>query len=132
VSSCFEGYDDLTEVPEYWHSLDDTYLQRLFASTPPNCIVLLEDIDCAFPPREGEEDETDALAGKPFDPYTVGRPKSDVTLSGLLNVLDSVSSEEGRIVFATVSNKLLFQGRTVCIYAIPFRQTILIVLILRY
>jgi hypothetical protein len=28
--------------------------------------------------------------------------KSAVTLSGLLNVLDSVSSEEGRLTFATV------------------------------
>jgi hypothetical protein len=33
-------------------------------------------------------------------------PKSEVTLAGLLNVLDSVTSEEGRITFATVSLRL--------------------------
>jgi len=85
-----------------FHRIDDSALQRLVSSTPPNCILLLEDIDCAFPPRAGEEDEGDALSGKPFDPYSIGMPKSNVTLSGLLNLLDSVSSEEGRIVFATV------------------------------
>ena len=31
-----------------------------------------------------------------------GRPRSNVTLSGLLNVLDGVGSEEGKIFFATV------------------------------
>lgn len=87
-------------------SIDDSSLQRLVAATPPNCILLLEDIDCAFPPRENEEDEADALAGGAFDPYRLGQAKSNVTFSGLLNLLDSVSSEEGRIVFATVSPNL--------------------------
>jgi hypothetical protein len=64
------------------------------------------DIDCAFPSRDDAEDEDEEPVldknGKP-----IGRnptpPRSAVTLSGLLNVLDSVSSEEGRLTFATVS-----------------------------
>ncbi|KAG8946877.1 hypothetical protein FRC04_011304 [Tulasnella sp. 424] len=91
-------------VPLSSNGIDDSSLQRLIASTPPNCILLLEDIDCAFPPRENEEDEADALSGQPFNPFNYGQPKSSVTLSGLLNLLDSVSSEEGRIVFATTNH----------------------------
>ncbi|KAG8880586.1 hypothetical protein FRB97_000681 [Tulasnella sp. 331] len=91
-------------VPISNSSLDDSSLQRLVSNTPPNCILLLEDIDCAFASREDEEDEEDALNGKPFDPYRLGQAKSSVTLSGLLNLLDSVSSEEGRIVFATTNH----------------------------
>ena len=36
-------------------------------------------------------------------PYMPGRRRSAVTLSGLLNVLDGVGSEEGKLFFATVS-----------------------------
>lgn len=84
--------------------MDDSSLQRLISGTPPNCILLLEDIDCAFASRDGEEDDDDASNGKPFDPISFGQPKSQVTLSGILNILDSVSSEEGRIVFATTNH----------------------------
>ncbi|KAG9035195.1 hypothetical protein FRB95_011929 [Tulasnella sp. JGI-2019a] len=91
-------------VPISNSSLDDSSLQRLVSSTPPNCILLLEDIDCAFASRDDEEDEEEALNGKAFDPYRLGQAKSSVTLSGLLNLLDSVSSEEGRIVFATTNH----------------------------
>jgi hypothetical protein len=85
-------------------SMDDHNLSRLIADTPSRCILLLEDIDCAFPSREDDEDEEPQVDqfGNPV--YVSGyQPHSQVTLSGLLNVLDSVTSEEGRIVFATVS-----------------------------
>ncbi|KAG8959564.1 hypothetical protein FRC03_007811 [Tulasnella sp. 419] len=81
-------------------SLDDNSLQRLVAGTPPNSILLLEDIDCAFPSREPDESQLD----RPFDPYGQSLNRSNVTLSGILNILDSVSSEEGRIVFATTNH----------------------------
>jgi hypothetical protein len=76
-------------------------LANLISDAPARCILLLEDLDCAFPTSredggryDNEIDQTGRL--------TARRAQSKVTLSGLLNVLDSVSSEEGRITFATV------------------------------
>lgn len=86
--------------------MDDHNLASLVASTPSRCILLLEDIDCAFPSREDEEEEEDVPTDRHGVPMTQ-TPRSEVTLSGLLNVLDSVTSEEGRITFATVSRLLI-------------------------
>ncbi|KLO17576.1 P-loop containing nucleoside triphosphate hydrolase protein [Schizopora paradoxa] len=85
--------------------MDDHCLGRLIADTPSRCILLLEDIDCAFATRDEDEDEEPEvdMFGNPVpSPYTPMR--TDVTLSGLLNVLDSVTSEEGRITFATTNH----------------------------
>jgi hypothetical protein len=84
------------------YSIDDHALARLISDTPARCILLLEDLDCAFP--HSREDDSDDENER--DPYEMLMPlipaKSNVTLSGLLNVLDSISSEEGRVTFATV------------------------------
>ncbi|KAG8988000.1 hypothetical protein FRB90_003022 [Tulasnella sp. 427] len=80
--------------------VDDNGLARLISSTPANSMILIEDIDCAFPAREKKKDLdmiTDELWGAPAE------KKSKITLSGLLNVLDGVSSEEGRLLFATTN-----------------------------
>ncbi|KAJ7434341.1 P-loop containing nucleoside triphosphate hydrolase protein [Mycena galericulata] len=84
--------------------IDDYTLARLISDTPSRCILLIEDIDCAFPSREDldeeEENEHHGNSGRAM----MMPPKSAVTLSGLLNVLDSVSSEEGRLTFATTNH----------------------------
>jgi len=73
---------------------------------------LIEDIDCAFPSREDEDNESStavAAAAAAMQTMNMGfvsgnkRNRSTVTLSGLLNVLDGVGSEEGKLFFATVS-----------------------------
>ncbi|KAJ6452454.1 hypothetical protein C8R45DRAFT_641317 [Mycena sanguinolenta] len=93
--------------------IDDYSLARLVGDTPSRCILLLEDIDCAFPSRnEFDEDDDEEenknqkkdRYGKPIRRFNMMPPKSAVTLSGLLNMLDSVSSEEGRITFATTNH----------------------------
>jgi hypothetical protein len=48
----------------------------------------LEDIDAAFPSREQREQESLGLGAG----YNSNNSSSDVTFSGLLNVLDGVSS----------------------------------------
>ncbi|KAF8133464.1 P-loop containing nucleoside triphosphate hydrolase protein [Mycena galopus ATCC 62051] len=85
--------------------IDDYSLAKLISDTPSRCILLIEDIDCAFPSREEDEDEEPILDkdGKPIA-RSSAPPRSAVTLSGLLNVLDSVSSEEGRLTFATTNH----------------------------
>ncbi|KAJ7899269.1 hypothetical protein B0H14DRAFT_3543654 [Mycena olivaceomarginata] len=101
--------------------VDDYSLTKLISDTPSRCILLIEydslrfcwmfdrsrDIDCAFPSRDEEaEDEEPVLDkdGKPIGNRSPTPPRSAVTLSGLLNVLDSVSSEEGRLTFATTNH----------------------------
>jgi mitochondrial chaperone BCS1 len=55
-------------------------------------IVLLEDIDAAFPNRE-ESGEVQGI-----------QHSSDVTFSGLLNVLDGVAASEERLIFMTTNH----------------------------
>ncbi|KAK0637455.1 BCS1 N terminal-domain-containing protein [Bombardia bombarda] len=82
----------------------DASLEKLFAALPPRCIVLLEDIDAVGIKRRpakaallDAEDSSDSESD--VDPDE--RPATRCTLSGLLNVLDGVASQEGRIVFMT-------------------------------
>lgn len=82
---------------------DATLLQAL-NQTPPNCIVLMEDIDCAFAPRPSSLNVSSG-----FDPSTgrmsMGMPMGQsLTLSGLLNAIDGVGASEGRICFATTNH----------------------------
>ncbi|TFK37900.1 P-loop containing nucleoside triphosphate hydrolase protein [Crucibulum laeve] len=88
--------------------IDDSFLQRAAASIPKKSIFLIEDIDCAFPSRE-ESDDGDILANPPYASMVIPamhseRRRSAVTLSGLLNVLDGVGSEEGKLFFATTNH----------------------------
>ncbi|KAI0047928.1 P-loop containing nucleoside triphosphate hydrolase protein [Auriscalpium vulgare] len=105
--------------------LDDTTLNSLICALPPQCIAIMEDIDAAFtrgitrstvgtelddPHREKQAN------GQDDNPESQGqqghaqehRPGGDVgssriTLSGLLNALDGVSAQEGRLLFATTN-----------------------------
>lgn len=75
----------------------------LFSSIPKYAIVVMEDIDCVFPPAQvNREDEDGPLDRNGLPMPTYGEQATMVTLSGLLNVLDGVGSEDGRILFATV------------------------------
>ena len=68
--------------------MNDNHLAQLVSFLPPKGILLIEDIDCAFPSREELDEEwRQSLYISPF-PYE----KSQVTMSGLLNVLDGIGS----------------------------------------
>ncbi|KAJ6562735.1 P-loop containing nucleoside triphosphate hydrolase protein [Mycena vulgaris] len=87
--------------------IDDYSLGKLISDTPSRCILLVEDIDCAFPSRDGgDEEEDEPILDKDGNPlrHNSTPPRSNVTLAGLLNVLDSVSSLEGRLTFATTNH----------------------------
>ena len=72
-------------------------LGTLFAQLPTNCVVLLEDIDTAglTHTRDAPEKETksDSTAGS-----------GKLSLSGLLNILDGVSAQEGRVLIMTTNH----------------------------
>jgi len=88
--------------------LDDNSLQGLISDLPEHCIALMEDIDAAFHhtlkrdlPDEGEEsDETKRSKEPPAAPQ---ERSSRISLSGLLNALDGVGAQEGRLLFATTN-----------------------------
>lgn len=88
---------------------EDKNLEALFSSLPPRCIVLLEDIDAVGTSRKGkfdggpggEEEGDNSDSDDSDDSDSPSYDRSRVTLSGLLNVLDGVSSQEGRIVLMT-------------------------------
>ncbi len=66
--------------------LTDESLRALIDSLPAAALLLVEDIDCAF------KDWRSTAAA------------SGVTLSGLLNALDGVSSRDGRVLFLTTNH----------------------------
>ncbi|KAF7325506.1 p-loop containing nucleoside triphosphate hydrolase protein [Mycena kentingensis (nom. inval.)] len=88
--------------------LDDFLLGSLLRATTPKSILLLEDIDCAFP--TGGRDDAPLhnfppnLGPNQPQVQQVQAPRSKVTLAGLLNALDSIVSEEGRLTFATTNH----------------------------
>ena len=87
--------------------MDDNSLQELISDLPEHCIALMEDIDAAFHhtlsrdlPGEGEAPEEAESLNRPTAPRD---RSSRVSLSGLLNALDGVGAQEGRLLFATTN-----------------------------
>lgn len=72
--------------------LTDDRLNHLLNTAPLQSIILLEDIDAAFISREDSKQVKAAYDGL-----------NRVTLSGLLNCLDGVTSTEARILFMTTN-----------------------------
>lgn len=80
----------------------DALLDKLFTTLPPRCIVLLEDIDAVGMKRAAASDEKESDDDSSSDEEEERNTRScNCTLSGLLNILDGVSSQEGRIVLMT-------------------------------
>ncbi|OAQ74115.1 BCS1-like ATPase [Pochonia chlamydosporia 170] len=86
-------------------------LMSLFHDLPTRCVVLLEDIDSAGLTHSRDTPETPASPAD-ADSKTSNSPSSDSTstsgsrlsLSGLLNILDGVASQEGRILIMTTNH----------------------------
>ncbi|KAI6379411.1 hypothetical protein MCOR25_001996 [Pyricularia grisea] len=90
-------------------------LATLFAELPRRCVVLLEDIDSAGLSHTREGPGSAAVAPAPADAdemvpgqLTPGLPSaatnSRISLSGLLNILDGVASQEGRVLIMTTNH----------------------------
>jgi chaperone BCS1 len=110
--------------------LDDGALATLISTLPEQCIAIMEDIDAAFTHgltrdatgteledsrrRDSLRRDRDDLEGDDADDDEgQGRGRnlggsssgtsSRITLSGLLNALDGISAQEGRLLFATTN-----------------------------
>lgn len=75
-------------------SVNDSSLNKLFADLPPHCVILLEDVDIV-----GLARSDDAETAQKRD-----KSKPRVSLSGLLNALDGVSSQEGQVLIMTTNH----------------------------
>lgn len=92
---------------------NEEHLASLFAELPRRCVVLLEDIDTAglTHTREGATATTDGSASDmvpgqktPGMTGTTAAPAGRLSLSGLLNILDGVASQEGRVLIMTTNH----------------------------
>lgn len=89
-------------------SMTEQRLTDLMSSLPSRCIVLLEDIDSAGIKREEdvktakkeEEDQTTMRRMR----REMGVKEEGITLSGLLNAIDGVASQEGRLLIMTTNH----------------------------
>ena len=97
-------------------SLTEAGLTTLFDTLPRNCVVLLEDIDHAGvrnASKDAPAPEPDSAAAFPsplgFRPRGPLPPQpplpggGQISLSGLLNVIDGISSQEGRVLIMTTN-----------------------------
>lgn len=66
--------------------LNDQTIADLLQKTPPRSLILIEDIDAFFVARDKQD------------------TRIEVSFSGLLNALDGVAAQEGRIVFLTTNH----------------------------
>ncbi|KAF4595791.1 putative BCS1 protein precursor [Ophiocordyceps camponoti-floridani] len=96
-------------------SATEENITTLFNDLPTRCIVLLEDIDTAglAHTRDDAQPSSDPAPGPPpASTPTGGRPAASppttvggrLSLSGLLNILDGVASQEGRILIMTTNH----------------------------
>ncbi|WWC90368.1 uncharacterized protein L201_005301 [Kwoniella dendrophila CBS 6074] len=98
-------------------NLDDDNLQALIQACPGNCLLLMEDIDCAFTSKTpyAPTENNSTTSNNSSDPDLSDTPNKtaqsirdsikSITLSGLLNALDGVASSEGRLLFCTTNWK---------------------------
>lgn len=73
--------------------LNDGDLAQAMRNTPPDSIILLEELDVAFPDRTKITREEEKK-----------RKQSDLTMSGLLNALDGLVAPEGKLLFFTTNH----------------------------
>jgi chaperone BCS1 len=88
--------------------LSETTLVRLLGAVPSRCIVLIEDVDAAGlgkrPDASAKKELTVSDTGSAADAPETSAPVTSISLSGFLNAIDGVSSNEGRILIMTTNN----------------------------
>lgn len=79
-------------------TMTESHFTSLFSEVPARCVVLLEDVDAAGLNRD------DSRPGQNSTSRSQSQtPNTSVSLSGLLNAIDGVSSHEGRILIMTTN-----------------------------
>jgi mitochondrial chaperone BCS1 len=82
-------------------AINEANLASLFAKLPSRCVILLEDVDAVSSNRDAETEDSRQIVA----PSRERKPASGkVSLSALLNVIDGVGSQEGRILIMTTNH----------------------------
>lgn len=81
-------------------TMTESQFIRLFSEVPTRCVVLLEDVDAAGLNRGDQEPSQDSTLSRSVNTTPAS---TSVSLSGLLNAIDGVSSHEGRILIMTTN-----------------------------
>lgn len=90
--------------------LNDMQLADLMRTLPYRCIVLFEDVDAAFVSDNTYDSDSDSASeedvkGKAKTRRTESETLSNgITFSGLINTIDGVASQEGRLLFFTTNH----------------------------
>ncbi|KAL2165626.1 hypothetical protein VTG60DRAFT_4090 [Thermothelomyces hinnuleus] len=84
-------------------AVDGRSLATLVSELPSRCLLLLEDVDAVgiAQPRQGE---TDISQAKEHVTQSQPRSQEKLPLSDLLNALDGVSAQEGRLLMMTTNH----------------------------
>jgi chaperone BCS1 len=90
LSLSIAGHFDLDIYIVSVSAVNEGNLKSLFASLPSRCVVLLEDIDAVSSERSRDAEKSKSVGGK-------------VPLSALLNIIDGVASQEGRVLIMTTN-----------------------------
>lgn len=84
--------------------LDDSSLVDMINGIPRRSIILMEDIDAAFTRSVTREEAAgEDGANTPSLAPVPAMSASSITLSGLLNAIDGVQAQPGRLLFATTN-----------------------------
>lgn len=83
--------------------LDDSSLVDMINGIPPKSIILMEDIDAAFTHSATRETSGEDAAAAANPASSLAMSASSITLSGLLNAIDGVQAQPGRLLFATTN-----------------------------
>ena len=102
LSSSIASYFGLNIYILSLSTINEANLKSLFDKLPSRCIILLEDIDAVSSNRDTEfEDSRQIMTGSPSRmSKSVG---GKVSLSYLLNVIDGIASQDGRILIITIN-----------------------------
>lgn len=82
--------------------LTEAGFKSLLAKLPQDCVLLLEDVDAASSNRDSETDRRRIATGSP--PQARKSAFGNVCLSTLLNAIDGVASQEGRVLIMTTNH----------------------------
>jgi chaperone BCS1 len=103
LSSAIAGHFGLNIYVLNLSSVTEASLKGLFDKLPSRCIILLEDIDAVSSNRDAKvEDSRQITTSSPSRMSKSGGGK--VSLSYLLNLIDGVGSQEGRILIMTTNH----------------------------
>ncbi|KAK0367854.1 mitochondrial chaperone bcs1 [Colletotrichum limetticola] len=97
-------------------NINNMRLSALFADLPQRCVVLLEDVDVVGTTRARDADNNKSDLGIDIS-QSPPKPHRPLSLSRLLNVLNSVASQDSRVLIITTNhikhldNALIRPGR---------------------